>query len=646
MATTLLRPFAVLCDRIGRRHSVPGVRVAVAYLKRSRRRKNGQVYESWSIVESVRTDRGPRQRTVATVGKAPGLDEEERVGWEQIAGELSGGRLPVARQQDLFSPPPPEPPDWATIDLSRVRVERMRRFGDVYLALALWRRLRLDDFFARNMDPGREEIPWPTMAALHAIARLCEPSSDTAIAESFFGNTALDDLLGLPSEKVYDNRLYRALDAMLPLRERLFSHLRDVYGELFGATFDVLLYDITSTYFEGQAKKNEKAKRGYSRDSRPDCEQVTIGLVVTPEQLPLAYEVFDGNRNDATTLSDMFDLMEARYGKSQRTWVLDRGFVSEDNLAELRRRGALYIVGTPRSALKKCEQQLLDKKDWSQVAPGVEARLVTLPPGTDSEGEEDPGARETYLLCRSQARIEKDRAIVEKAAGRLHEALLKLKEQIDLGRQRDRARAERRIGRLLQKYQRASRLYIATITEIDDPEKPGKRRLQMELSENKEATDWTALQNGCYLLRTNLADKDPAELWRTYIGLTEAESAFRALKSPLGMRPVFHQKTDRVDAHILTCFLALCMRRTLSLWMNESGLGTAPDKLLQEMKEIRSLDLVLTARETKEIRLRLVGTPDQHTRDLLHALRLRLPNRPKKIQNVVATSTLQKSQVQ
>src|SRR5690606_15436786 len=363
----------------------------MAFLRRKTRRKNGQSYESWSIVESVRTGRGPRQRTIATVGKAPSLDEEERVGWEQIAEELSGRRSSPGHQRDLFSPPPADPPEWATVDLSRVRVERLRRFGDVYLALALWKRLRLDEFFAENMEPGREEIPWATMAAVHAVARLCEPSSDLAIAESFFGKTALDDLLAVPSEKVYDNRLYRALDAMLPLREQLFTHLRKVYGELFDARFDVLLYDITSTYFEGQAKHNDKARRGYSRDSRPDCEQVTIGLVVTPEQLPLAYEVFDGNRNDATTLSDMFDLMETRYGKSRRTWVLDRGFVSEDNLAELRRRGALYIVGTPRSALRKCERELLDKDNWSQVAPGVEARLVTLPPGTDSEGEKDPG---------------------------------------------------------------------------------------------------------------------------------------------------------------------------------------------------------------------------------------------------------------
>lgn len=620
----------------------------MAYLRRKMRKKKGQDYESWAVVESVRTEKGPRQRTIATLGKGPAFDEQERFGWEQIAEELSGGRHSSAPQCDLFASPPPDPPEWAHVDLSRVRIERLRRFGDVYLALALWKRLRLDEFFARVVEPGREEIPWPRMAALHAVARLCEPSSDLAIAESFFEKTALDDLLSLPPEKINDDRLYRALDVMEPHREALFAHLRDVYGELFGATFDVLLYDITSTYFEGQAEGNEKAKRGYSRDSRPDCEQVTIGLVVTPEQLPLAYEVFDGNRADVTTLSEMVDLMERRYGRAQRTWVLDRGFVSEENLAELRRRGALYLVGTPRSALRKCERELLDKHNWSQVAPGVEARLVTLPPGKDQAGEHDPGARETYLLCRSQARIEKDRAIVKKAAEKLYNNLLKLKERIDKGSLRDRAVAERRVGRLLEKYQRASRLYSINITETHDPEDKKKKRLQMELRKNSSTQEWSELQNGCYLLRTNLTGKSPEELWRTYIGLTEAEAAFRGLKSPLAMRPVYHQRTERVDAHIMTCFLALCMRRTLSLWMRESGLGTAIDKLLAEIREVRSMDLVLTTRqpwelETKELRLRLVSTPDDHVRPLLQKLPLKLPNRPKKIQNVVPKITPKKA---
>lgn len=615
----------------------------MAYLRRSKRIKDETLYESWSIVESVRTARGPRQRTVATLGKAPEHDTEERLGWERIAGELScWGRPRAAETPGLFDCAKDETGDaplWATVDLKRVRVERVRRFGDVYLALGLWRRLRLDEFFERHIEKGREEVAWSVMACLHGVARLVAPSSDLAIAESLYEKTALEDLLGVADEQVNDDRLYRALDAMLPAREALFEHLRELWGEFFGASFDVLLYDVTSTYFEGEAKSNALAARGYSRDSRPDCPQVTIGLVVTPDQLPLAYEVFEGNRPDTATLEDIFNLMETRYGKARRVWVLDRGFVSDLNLAQLRRRGALYLVGTPRSALKKVERELLEK-NWDEVAPGVEAKIVKLPPGRDEKGEPDPGAEETYLLCRSTARIEKDKAIVDRAKERLNKDLERLTKTINSGRLRDRSKADRRLGRLLEKHSRAGRLFEVAIEEIDDENKPGRRRLNMKVTRQKDAADWTGLQNGCYLLRTNLLGKSAKEMWKTYIGLTEAEAAFRALKSPLGMRPVFHRKTDRVLGHIFVCFLALAMRRALSMWMQAAGLGTAPDKLLKQFGAIHSMDIVLTGPRQTVLRLRVVGTPDEPTRVLLYKLGLRLPNRAKLLspcQNVVAT---------
>jgi len=261
------------------------------YLKRSRRRKKGEIYESWSLVESVRTSRGPRQRTVATLGKLPGLDEETRVGWEHIGDILDG----KARTRDFLNAPP-DPPEWATVDLKGLRVERLRDFGDVFLGLALWRRLKLDAFFNEAMAPRREEIPWSVMACVLTLARFCAPSSELQIADFWYGKTALGDLIGVGSEKVNDDRLYRALDALLPHKDGLFRHFQKVYGELFGTTYDLLLYDITSTYFEGLGEANPQARRGYSRDSRPDCLQVCIALVVTPEGLPLAYEVFDGNR--------------------------------------------------------------------------------------------------------------------------------------------------------------------------------------------------------------------------------------------------------------------------------------------------------------------------------------------------------------
>lgn len=588
----------------------------MAFLKRSRRYKSGYVYESWSIVESVRTAKGPRQRTIATLGKGPEYEAEERVGWDDVVDQLSGRSS--TKQRRLFDPTP-ESPSWAEVDLRKVRVERLRRFGDVMLALLLWKRLRLDVFFGDVLPAGREEVPWGLMACLQTIARFCEPSSDLAVAESVYPKTALGDLLGLPGDGIDPHRLYRSLDVIQPCQRQLFSHLKTVYGELFGTTFDILLYDITSTYFEGQAAANGKAARGYSRDSRSDCAQVCIGLVVTPEQLPLAYEVFAGNRNDSTTVEEMLDLMEATYGRARRIWVMDRGMVSKDILETLRDRSASYLVGTPRTMLRKCERDLLDGS-WEEVQPGVDVREVFLPDGNE----------ERFLLCRSRNRVEKDRAIVEKMAARLEEKLTRLQMQIRSGREKSRERAERRIGRLQERYRRANRLFRIRITE-------SKNGLEMDLSRNREAEAWTSLQNGCYLLRTNVRDLPPAELWRTYIGLTEAEAAFRELKSPLGLRPIYHQKEGRVDAHIFISFLALCLRRSLSLWMERSGLGTAPQKLLEEMRQIHSLDVILTAKKETEIRLRVVSTPEESTRVLLHRLGIKLPNRPKIIQNVVAT---------
>jgi transposase len=592
--------------------------MSMAFLKRSRRSKNGCVYESWSIVESVRTANGPRQRTIATLGKAPEYEAEERLGWEDVVDQLSG-RGP-GRRGGLFESSA-EPPAWAHVDLRKVRVERLRRLGDVLLALTLWKRLRLGVFFEAALTAGREQIPWSMVACLHTVARFCEPSSDWAIADSFFPKTALGDLLGLAPDKIYENRLYRGLDAVLPCRRALFSHLKTVYGELFGACFDILLYDVTSTYFEGQAEGNVKAARGYSRDSRPDCQQVCIGLVVTSEQLPLAFEVFAGNRTDVTTVEDIFEVMEATYGRARRIWVLDRGMVSEENLEELRRRGASYLVGTPRSMLRRCERELLTGS-WEQVQPGVEIKEVFLP----SEGS----VRERYMLCRSADRVEKDRAIMARAASRLEVGLTALQTQIRSGRERSRERTERRVGRLLERYSRAGRLFKIQIAEADG-------RLTMKLRRNTAVEDWVALQNGCYLLRTNVTELSPAELWRTYIGLTEAEAAFRQLKGPLGLRPVYHHKDSRTEAHIFIAFLALCLRRSLALWMKARGLGTAPQKLLEELRQVHSLDVVLTAKQDTEIRLRVVGVPEESTRVLLHRLGLRLPNRPKIIENVVAT---------
>jgi len=586
------------------------------YLRRHGKNIDGEEYGYWSLVESVRTARGPRQRIVATIGKLPGLDKEERIGWEEISRILTG----KPRHQDSLLEKFEEPPSWATVDINRVSVERLRNFGDIYLALMLWQQLGFTAFCQEHMPEGRETIPWSVMACILTIARFCSPSSELQIAESWYEKTAMDDLLGVSAERINDDRLYRALDALLPHKDALCRHLQDRYGELFGETFDFLFYDITSTYFEGMALGNSQAKRGYSRDNRPDCPQVCIGLVTSREGLPLAFEIFDGNRADVTTTEEMVLAMESKYGKANRIWVMDRGMVSEENIDFMKKRGVRYIVGTPKSMLRKFEQELLTR-GWEEVHPGVEVKICDCPEGRE----------ETFVLCRSEGRKDKETAILNRFLDRLQAGLGKLKEQADKGRLKDRQQAERRIGRLLERNSRAASLFTVTVHETG----AGKqRRLAIDIKKSEDRYQWALQSGGSYILRTNWTEADPKTIWKKYVQLTEVEDAFRTEKHDLGMRPIYHQKKDRTQAHILVCFLALSMWRTLQQWMKASGLGTAPRKLIEEMRAVRSLDVLLPARD-KTIRLRVVSTPSKELKVLLQRMKILLPNKPKIIQNVV-----------
>jgi len=380
---------------------------------------------------------------------------------------------------------------------------------------------------------------------------------------------------------------------------------------------------------------------------------------VTPEGLPLAYEVFDGNRPDVTTFEQIIDVMESKYGQARRTWVVDRGMVDEEQLERLRQRGATYLVGTPKSALRRFESQLTDK-NWSQIRPDVEVKLCAAPDGT----------AETYVLCRSTARREKERAIRERFRQRLEKGLLRLQEQARHGRLRNRAVAERRVGRLLERNSRASKLFDVEIAELPDPacgadpgcaegfaearaptsrRKPGKGgrgRLQVNYSVHEDRAAWADLSEGCYLLRTNLPPDAPEHLWQTYMGLSQVEDAFRVGKNDLVLRPIFHHTQQRTHSHIMVCFLALVMWRVLQQWMASCGLGTAPRKLLEEMAEVRSMDVVLPTRAGQPVRLRVVSRPEPRLAILLQHLGLPLPNRPKRIQNVVEKIAPKIAQVQ
>lgn len=453
------------------------------------------------------------------------------------------------------------------------------------------------------------------MAAILVSARLCEPSSELHIAEDWYRRTALDDILGVPVERVNDDRLYRALDQLLVHKEALENHLRTRLGELFSIDYDLLLYDVTSTYFEGACEANPMAKRGYSRDHRSDCKQVCIALVVTREGLPLGYEIFDGNRIDVTTVEQIVGTMEKRFGLANRIWVMDRGMVSEKNVAWLQKTKRRYLLGASRAELAKWKKELLENDGWQEAREGVQVRVCAGPDGT-----------ETFVLCRSNERIEKEKAIHQRFSESIEKGLKRLGNRISRSRQRlDRGQIERQIGRLLQRNARAARRYSVKIT--DDPSAPSGLRLDWSLA--TEWDDWLRASEGCYVLRTNVQDWTAEELWKTYTQLTEAEAAFRIHKSDLSIRPIWHHKAGRVKAHILVCFLAYVLWKTLEQWMVRAGLGHSPRTLLEEVHRLRSVDVVLPTAEplTRELRIRCVVRPDPDQAALLDRLGLRLPER-------------------
>jgi len=576
------------------------------YLRHMTVNKNGKTHSYWRLVRSVRRGRKVVQETVAHLGE---LDAQGRARARRLALEITGG----CEQYDLFEVAAVvgEP---VAVRLEQVRLERARRFGDVWLGWRLWCALGLDRFCAAQVAEGRERVPWATMAAILVIARLCEPSSELHIAEDWYRRTALADLLGVPEMRVNDDRLYRALDQLLPHKQALEAHLKQRLGELFALDYDLLLYDVTSTYFEGQAAANPLARRGHSRDHRGDCKQVCIGLVVTREGIPLGYEVFAGNRTDVTTVEEIVGMMEARYGQASRVWVMDRGMTSAETVAWLQASGRRYLIGANQAELKKLAPQLADARDWRQVRDGVEAKLCAGPDGN-----------ETFVLVRSADRQEKERAMHARFCERIETALARLAERLERARSAvDRGATERQIGRLLGRNTRAAGRYAIRLLDDAAP-----ADLRLDWSVRAEWDDWARHSEGCYVLRTNVSDWTPETLWRTYIQLTEAEAAFRIHKSELSIRPIWHQREDRVLAHILVCFLAYVLWKTLEQWQSRAGLGNAPRTILQELAAISSTDVVLptTAAPQRELRLRCVVRPDGAQAALLDRLGLRLPER-------------------
>jgi hypothetical protein len=577
------------------------------YLRHSIRRKDGKAHVSWRLVRSVRRHGQVVQETVAHLGE---LDAQGRARARALARSITGG----SEQRELFEAAPPDTAPVA-VRLDQLRLERSRQFGDVWLGWTLWRALKLDGLCTQLLPAGREAVPWATMVAVLVLARLCEPASELHLAEDWYRRTALEDLLGVPCEPVNAARLYRALDALRPHKVALERHLKERLGGLFALDYDLLLYDVTSTYFEGLAERNELARRGYSRDHRPDCKQVCIALVVTREGLPLGYEVFAGNRVDVTTVEEIVGTMEARYGSAQRIWVMDRGMISEKNLAWLRQGGRRYLLGTARGEIRKWSRELAEERDWHRVRDGVEAKLCAGPDG-----------QETFLLCRSVERREKEKAMHARFAARIEQGLTKLAQRLAQARRRlDREVIGRQLGRMLARNSRAAGRYRIQVHE----DRSVRAGVRLEWAVCREWDEWARIREGCYVLRTNVTDWTPETLWRTYVQLTEAEAAFRIQKSELSLRPIWHQKAERVQAHILVCFLAYVLWKTLEQWQRRAGLGHSPRTILDELGRISSTDVVLplAGQPHRELRLRCVVRPDPAQALLLERLGLELPER-------------------
>ncbi|MGD0182962.1 MAG: IS1634 family transposase [Candidatus Sulfotelmatobacter sp.] len=588
------------------------------FLRSHGRKKDGKEHTYWSLVETVRTPDGPRQKTLCYLGELNSSAQARWLSTVEVFNEQG-----ETEQLKLFPShvePPPDDPQVARVVLNKVRLERTRQFGACFLGLELWQRLELDRFFEQAVDGETADVPWSRIVALLAINRLCAPGSELAIEQRWYPSTAMDDLLKIDDGKINDTRLYRCLDRILPHKTKLERHLKNRYGELFGAEFDVLLYDLTSTYVEGAADKNPMVRRGYSRDHRPDCEQLVIALIVNNEGFPFSYETFDGNRTDVSTMETILRMVERKYGKARRIWVFDRGIVSEENLAAIRKRGGQYLTGTPRSQMKQFEAELL-KEDWTRVRPEVEVRKVAIPQG-----------EETYILCRTAGRKEKEKAIRNRFSSSMEKALHGLEKTIAAGRLKDRNKMERRLGKIQARHPQVNDLYDVALKDTAEGV-----RLFWQIKEDRK--NWRESREGAYLLRTNLQAETAEELWAKYMQLTEAEASFRALKSELSIRPLFHQLEPRVKAHVMVAFLGYALWVTLKHLLKRrpalvpkpsaSGVENAqpmtPMRAIALLSTLQSADIVLPTTEGREIRLRRITEPTTEQKLLLRQLGISLP---------------------
>jgi Transposase DDE domain len=576
------------------------------FLKRRTRTKDGKTHIYYSVCESLRLSRHRVvQRQVLHLGE---LNTTQLDSWQHSIDVLheDGQR----RQLRLFTdrdPPAPDAPDVVEVKLSSFAVQSPRRFGDCWAATQLWEDLGLHTFWRDALAQDAGDVPWDKVLELLVVNRLLAPRSELFVHEKWFPQTAMDMLLDTDARVADKDRLYRCLDRLLKHKPALEQHLAAKWQDLFGATFDLRLYDLTSTYFEGDANAVPQAQRGYSRDHRPDCKQLVLALIVTPEGFPLTYEVFPGNRLDRTTLEHILDTIEAKFGKARRLWVFDRGIVSEDNLELLRQRGAHSLVGTPKSQLKAYEQKLLEG-DWQKISDQVQVQLL-------------PEADEVYVLCRSAGRVQKERAMRRRGLRRLIGDLRSLRRRVCAGQLKQRELIQRLIGRLQERHPQAWRWLQWELRETDTG-------LQFTWDWEREKFQKSARAEGAYLLRAHWTERDPAILWQTYVQLTEAEAAFRTLKSEVKVRPIWHWTEKRVEAHVLVAFLGYCLWVCLKKKAERSAPSLTPWQILDQLGRIALVEVWFELRDGRRMCLPRITQPEPAQALLLEQLNWSLPQQP------------------
>ena len=572
------------------------------YLRANIRKKNGKMHRYFSVVECRRLPEGKSvQRHVLYLGE---INDAQEAAWRKTL-TVFDEKSQMSQTLSLFPEDrviPPDALDAVQVKLKEMKLRRPRVFGNCWLGCYLWELLELSGFWGERLNGRRGDVSWTKVLELLVINRLTDPGSEFRLHREWFDRTAMDELLSVTFAAAGKDRLYRCLDKILPHKEELFSHLRKLWESLFSAEFDVLLYDLTSTYFEGLCEEIPKAKFGHSRDKRYDCRQVIIALVITADGLPLAYEVMPGNTSDKTTLPKFLKLIESRYGKARRVWLMDRGIPKEEDITRMNKEGVQYLVGTPRGKLTELEEKFLSLS-WREVREGVSVKLL------NESGE-------VLVLAKSDGRRDKEKSIRCRKLKKLFKELMKLRKRAP-----SRDKLLERLGVLKSEAGRA-----AGLVEIKIPADITKEKFSWRLKADK----YKAAQRraGHYLLRTNLTEEDPAVLWTRYVQLVEIESAFKCLKSDLAIRPIYHQIEKRVEAHILVAFIAYCLVVTLRKMLKPLAPGLTPREVLEKLSEIKMIDVWLPTMDGRWLVMPRYTEAGEEQKILLNRLRLRLPLQP------------------